>query len=54
MKRNKTLIALRLTPEAVEIIKSMSKSLGVAQADIVEMAVRKFAQAENFQTQTAS
>lgn len=46
MKRNKTLIALRLTPEGVDLIKTMSKKLGVAQADIVEMAVRKFAQAE--------
>jgi predicted DNA-binding protein len=37
-------IGFRLTPEAIDLIKELAKQLGVSQAAIVEMAIRKFAQ----------
>lgn len=43
---NKEAISFRLTPEAIALIKELAKKLGVSQADIVEMAVRKLAKAE--------
>lgn len=46
MKQARILTAFRLTPEAKQIIEEASQKLGVSQADIVEMAIRKFAQAE--------
>ena len=46
MKRARILTAFRLTAEAKKIIEDASQKLGVSQADIVEMAIRKFAQAE--------
>ena len=45
--RNKQAVSFRLTPEAIALTKELAKRLGVSQADIVEMAVRKLAQAEN-------
>lgn len=46
MKRNKTLISVRLHPETVQVVKDLAEKLGVAQANIIEMSVRKFAQSE--------
>ena len=46
---NKQAISFRLTPEAIALIKELAKKLGVSQADIIEMAVRKFAKQENAQ-----
>lgn len=43
---NKISIGLRLSPEAVDIIKELAKNLGVSQADIVELAVRMFNQSQ--------
>lgn len=43
---NKQAISFRLSPEAIALIKELAKNLGVSQADILEMAVRKFAQQE--------
>ena len=43
---NKQAVSFRLSPEAIVIIKELAKNLGVSQADILEMAVRKFAQQE--------
>ncbi len=44
---NKEAISFRLTPEAIALIKELAKNLGVSQADIIEMAVRKLAKQEN-------
>ncbi len=38
----KEAISFRLTPEAIAMIKELAKKLGVSQADVLEMAVRKF------------
>lgn len=43
---NKTATSFRLTPEAIALIKELAEKLGVSQADIVEMAVRKLAKVE--------
>jgi hypothetical protein len=43
---NKEPISFRLTPEAIRLIKEMAKKLGVSQADVIEMAVRKLAEQE--------
>lgn len=40
--KNKEAVSFRLTPEAIAIIKELAKKLGVSQADVLEMAVRKF------------
>ena len=47
--RNKKSIGFRLTPEAITIIKELAKKLGVSQADVVEMAVRKLAKQEEIE-----
>jgi hypothetical protein len=47
--RNKESVSFRLTPEAIAIIKELAKKLGVSQADIVEMAVRKLEKQEKDQ-----
>jgi predicted DNA-binding protein len=44
--RNKQAISFRLSPEAIELIKELAKKLGVSQADIIELAVRKLAKQE--------
>lgn len=44
---NKEAISFRLTPEAIAIIKELAKKLGVSQADVIEMAVRKLEKQEN-------
>lgn len=44
--RNKNSTSFRLSPEAIEIIKELAKKLGVSQADIVELAVRKLLKQE--------
>lgn len=41
---NKISMGLRLSPEAVNLIKELAGNLGVSQADIVEMSVRLFKQ----------
>ncbi len=45
--RKKEAVSFRLTPEAIAIIKELAKKLGVSQADVLEMAVRKFEEQEN-------
>lgn len=49
MKQTRILTAFRLTPEAKQIIEAVAQRLGVSQADIVEMSVRKFAESEGVQ-----
>ena len=38
--------SLRLTPEAKRLLIELAKKLGVTQAAIIEMAIRKFAKLE--------
>jgi predicted DNA-binding protein len=38
---------VRLTPEAKRLLDELVKKLGVTQAAIIEMAIRKFAEQEN-------
>lgn len=45
--RKKEATSFRLTPEAIRIIHSLAKELGISQADVVELAVRKLAKSEN-------
>lgn len=35
--------SLRLTPEAMALLKELARKLGVTQAAIIEMAIREFA-----------
>lgn len=37
---------VRLTPEAKHLLDELVKKLGVSQAAIIEMAIRKFAESE--------
>ena len=45
----KEAVSFRLSPEAVQIIRDLAKKLGVSQADVVEMAVRKLEKHERDQ-----
>lgn len=47
---NKQPVSYRLSPEAVAIIKSLAKGLGLSQAAVIEVAVRKLKQLEDAQT----
>ena len=44
-KANQT-TSIRLTPEAKRLLEELAKKLGVTQAAIIEMAIRKFAKLE--------
>ena len=46
MMANKEPISFRLTPEAIRLIQELAKKLGVSQAAVLEMAVRKLAEQE--------
>lgn len=48
---NKESISFRLSPEAIELIKALAKKLGVSQAAVMEIAIRKLAESENVQGQ---
>jgi predicted transcriptional regulator len=39
---SKISVSVRLTPEAVQILKELAQQLGVSQAAILELALRKF------------
>lgn len=39
--------SLRLTPEAMALLKLLAKNLGVTQAAIIEMSIREFAEKRN-------
>jgi len=49
--RNKNAISFRLTQEAITIIKELASRVGVPQADVIELAIRKLAKDENVQVQ---
>ncbi len=38
--------SLRLSPEAKRLLAELAKKLGVTQAAIIEMAIRRFAESE--------
>jgi len=42
--RNKQAVSFRLTPEAKQLIKELAKKLGISQADVIEIAIRKLAE----------
>ncbi len=46
MEKEKRTTSLRLTPEAKRLLQTLAKKLGVTQAAIIEMAIRKFAKLE--------
>lgn len=43
---DKQLTSIRLTPEAKRLIKELAKKLGVTQAAIMEIAIRRLAEIE--------
>lgn len=49
---NKEAISFRLTPEAIRLIKRLADKLGVSQAAVMEMAIRKFAEQEGIDRDT--
>lgn len=44
--KNKKNVTMRLSPEAIEVIKDIAKKLGLSQAAVVEIAVRTLAKVE--------
>ena len=44
--RKKNPTSIRLTPEAERLLKELATKLGVTQAAIMEIAIRKFAEVE--------
>ncbi len=46
---NKKMSTFRLTPVAREIIENLSEKMGVSQAAVIEMAVRRLAKEEGIQ-----
>jgi predicted transcriptional regulator len=49
-KANQT-TSIRLTPEAKRLLSRLAQKLGVTQAAIIEMAIRKFAEREGVNDQ---
>jgi hypothetical protein len=47
MRKATKTTSIRLTPEAKHLLEALAKRLGVTQAAIIEMAIRKFAEREN-------
>ena len=43
---DKQATSIRLTPEAKRLIKELANKLGVTQASIIEIAIRKLAEVE--------
>ena len=44
---NKIRVGYALSPECIELTAALAKKLGLSKSGIVEMAVRKLAEAEN-------
>ena len=53
MTRNKVGTSFRLSPVALELISGLTDKLGLSQAGVVELAVRKLAEVENVVVSTA-
>ena len=47
MKKREQQTNVRLTAEGKRLLDELTKKLGVSQAAIIEMAIRKFAEQEN-------
>lgn len=54
MARNKVGTSFRLSPVALSLIFQLSERLGVSQAAVVELSVRKLAAAENIEAKEES
>jgi hypothetical protein len=50
MAQTKIATSIRLSPEAMELRRSLSALLGIDQTAVVELALRKLAQAEGIST----
>jgi DNA-binding XRE family transcriptional regulator/predicted DNA-binding protein len=46
--------SFKLSPEALSLMRQLSEHLGLSQAGVVEMAIRKFSEAESSETRLAS
>jgi predicted DNA-binding protein len=46
MRKASTTTSLRLTPEGKRLLQALAQKLGVTQAAIIEIAIRKFAETE--------
>jgi predicted DNA-binding protein len=44
--RKKNATSVRVTPEATRLLKQLAKSLGISQAGVIEIAVRRLAEIE--------
>jgi len=47
--KNKSNTSVRLTPEAIHLLKELAKKLGVSQTAIIELAIRYLAKKENIE-----
>jgi predicted DNA-binding protein len=53
MRKVTATTSLRLTPEGKRLLQALAQKLGVTQAAVIEMAIRKFAEVENVYDQHA-
>ncbi len=44
---NKQATSIRLSPEAKNLVEQLAKNLGISHTAVMEIAIRKLAQAEN-------
>lgn len=54
MARNKVGTSFRLSPVALSLISQLSERLGLSQAAVVELSVRKLAATENIEAKEES
>ncbi len=47
-------VNVRLTDDAVQLLLELTKKLGISQAAVLEIAIRRFAENENVQIQAVS
>jgi predicted transcriptional regulator len=45
--KNKQATSIRLSPEAKSLVEQLAKKLGISQAAVFEIAIRRLAQTEN-------
>lgn len=50
MARNKIGVSYRLSALAIRLVSQLAEKLGVSQAAVMEMAIRKMAEAEGIET----
>lgn len=44
---NKKPTSLRLTPDAMRLLKEIAKKLGISQTSVIEIAIRRMAESED-------